>query len=262
MAQRRLAVISGGSSGIGAATGAVLAADGWRVVLIARGAEALATVRDRIAEQGGDAVTEAVDGSDGDAVIAMAQRVLDNYGTPEVVVNAAGAGEWRFIEDTPPGEAVQMMNAPYQAAYNLTHAFMSSLLQARRGVIVHVGSPASITPWPGATAYAATRWALRGLHEALRQDLAGTGVHSCHVVFGEVSSPYFETNAVPRETLPTLSRWVPAISPEECARVILDTIRRPRAEVIHPRKVWWLVWAARLMPPLGRRVVAHGAPRH
>jgi uncharacterized protein len=262
MTQRRTAVITGGSSGIGAATAAVLARDGWRVVLVARGAEALTQVRDQITAEGGAAVAEAVDAADGDAILALADRVVSNYGAPEVVVNAAGAGEWRFIEDSPPADARRMMGAPYQAAYNVTHAFMPALLERRRGVLIHVGSPASITPWPGATAYAAARWALRGLHEALRQDLVGTGVQSCHVIFGEVTSPYFEANAVPRENLPTLSRWVSAIAPEECAAVILDTIRRPRPEVIHPRKVWALVWAARLVPPLGRRVVAHGAPRH
>ena len=262
MDKQRLAVVTGGSSGIGAATAAALASDGWKVVIVARGAEALHSVRDRLVSAGGDVVAEVADAGDGTAVVELAARVVAGHGAPDAIVNAAGAGEWRFIEDTPPDLAAQMMNAPYFAAFNTTHAFMRPMLERRSGVIIHVGSPASFVPWPGATAYSATRWALRGLHESLRQDLIGTGLHTCHVVFGEVSSPYFESNAVPRETLPTLSRWVPAITPEECAGVILETVRRPRPEVIHPRRVWALVWAARLVPPVGRRVIAHGAPRH
>jgi NADP-dependent 3-hydroxy acid dehydrogenase YdfG len=262
MTQRRLAIVTGASSGIGAATAAVLAADGWRVVLVARGLDALEQVQQRIHDRGGDAVVEVLDASDGDAVVAMAERVLAEHGTPEVIVNAAGAGQWQFIEDTPPSDAILMMGAPFFAAYNVTHAFMAAMLERGAGVLVHVGSPASITPWPGATAYVSARWALRGLHEALRQDLIGTGVSSCHIVFGEVASPYFQTNAVPREQLPTLSRWVRPISPEECAAVILHVIRLPRDEVIHPRVVQWLAWAARLVPPVGRWVIAHGAPRH
>lgn len=262
MAQRRLAVVTGGSSGIGAATATALAADGWRVVIVARGAEALREVEQRIVAPGGDVVAEALDAGDGSAVLEFAQRVLDTHGTPEAVVNAAGAGEWERVEHTPPDAAQRMMAAPFFAAYNITHAFMRPMLQRRTGVIIHVGSPASICPWPAATAYTAARWALRGLHEALRQDLVGTGVRSCHVIFGEVASPYFETNAVDRDSLPTLARWVPSIAPKECADVILDTIRRPRAEVIHPRAVRWLVWGARVCPPLGRRVVAHGRDRH
>src|SRR5688572_19850246 len=109
MAQRRLAVVTGASSGIGAAAAAALAADGWRVVLVARGREALDVTHQQITGAGGDAVVEALDAADGDAVVAMARRVLDEHGVPEAIVNSAGAGEWRFIEDTPPALARQMM---------------------------------------------------------------------------------------------------------------------------------------------------------
>lgn len=261
MTQRRVAVVTGASSGIGAATAARLAADGWQVVLVARGREGLDDVRDRITGAGGHAVVEALDAADGDAVVSMAARVVADQGVPEAIVNAAGAGQWRFIEDTPPALAAQMMGAPFGAAYNVTHAFMAALLARRRGVIVHVGSPASLGPWPGATAYTAARWALRGLHEALRQDLRGTGVRSSHVMFGEVSSPYFATNAVGPEVLPRVSRWFPVISPEDCAEVILGVIRRPRAQVIHPPRVRAAYAAYRLAPALLRPVLAQGARR-
>lgn len=262
MAQRRLAVVTGASSGIGAAAAGALAADGWRVVMVARRREALDDVRTRIAAAGGDAVVEALDASDGDAVVAMAQRVLAEHGVPEAVVNSAGAGQWRFAEETPPTLAEQMMAAPYAAAYNTTHAFMGPMLARRSGVFVHIGSPASICPWPGATAYTTARWALRGLHEALRQDLRGTGLHSCHVVFSEVASAYFDANAVGRDQLPALSRYLPVLTPRDCATVILDTIRRPRPEVLHPWQLRALVWQYRLNPPLGREVAAWGGRRH
>jgi uncharacterized protein len=262
MGHRRLAVVTGGSSGIGAATAAALAADGWRVVLVARGAEALHEVRDRIVAAGGDAVAEPLDASDGDAVIALADRVLEDHGVPEAIVNSAGAGEWRLIHETPPDLAVQMMSAPYQAAYNMTHAFIAPMVERDSGVLIHVGSPASVAPWPGATAYTAARWALRGLHESLRQDLSRTGVRSCHVMFAEVSTPYFEKNQVPREHLPKLNRWVPVTTPRECARVIVDTIERPRAQVLHPRSLRALYLQYRMVPALGRRFAAWGARRH
>lgn len=262
MADRRVAVVTGGSSGIGAATVAALAADGWTVVAVARGQAALHDVRDRIVAAGGDVAAESVDASDGDAMVDMAERVVASAGVPHAIVNAAGAGEWRFIEDTPPQLAVQMMSAPYFAAFNTTHAFMAPMLELRRGVIVSVGSPASFVPWPAATAYVATRWALRGLHEALRQDLLGTGVSSSHVVFGEVASPYFDRNDVGRSDLPYLSKVLRAISPRECAEVILATIARPRPQVIHPPAVRALAAFGRLFPPIGRRVTAWGAPRH
>jgi NAD(P)-dependent dehydrogenase (short-subunit alcohol dehydrogenase family) len=187
----KLAVITGASSGIGKATARLLAADGYTVVLVARNRQAL----DRVAQEiGSQAIVEACDASDGDAVLAMAERVRRDHGVPHVIVNSAGAGQWKRIEDTTPAEAVTMMGAPYFAAFNVTHAFMREMLAEGRGVIVHVGSPASICTWPSSTGYAASRWALRGLHESLCDDLRGTGVRSCHVLFGRVSSPYFEHN--------------------------------------------------------------------
>jgi uncharacterized protein len=254
MSQRRLAVVTGASSGIGAAAAAALAADGWRVVLVARSAEDLENVRWRIAGAGGDAVTAPADAADGDAMVALAQRVVAEHGVPEALVNSVGVGRWHFIEDTSPDEVAQMMGAPFFAAFHTTHGFMAPMLERRRGVIVHVGSPASIVPWPGATAYTCSRWALRGLHEALRQDLRGTGLRSCHVLFGPVASAYWERNPGTREAAPELGlRLLRELSPAECGQVILDVIRRPRAEVVHPPLLRAMRWSYH---PLTRWMIA------
>jgi len=187
----KLAVITGASSGIGAATARTLGAAGYRLVLLARTKDKLATLA---AEIGEHATVEACDASDGAAVLAMAERVLTTHGVPHVIVHCAGVGEWKRIEDTSPKEALAMMEAPYFAAFNVNHAFLRPMIDMKRGVLVHVSSPASLFPWPSSAGYAAARWALRGMHEALCQDLAGTGLSSCHVVFGRVSSEYFANN--------------------------------------------------------------------
>jgi len=127
-----------------------------------------------------------------------------------------------------------MVAAPYLAASNLCQAFLPDMLERRAGLLIHVGSPASRIPWPAATSYTAMRWALRGLHEALCQDLVGTGVRSCHVVFGEVSSPYFGAQPDHPQSAAGGRPVVPVVTPERCAEVILRTVRRPRREVVHP----------------------------
>src|SRR5205823_5735359 len=106
-------------------------------------------------------------------------------------------------------EVQSMLGAPYLAAFHVTHAFMAAMLSAGRGVVIHVQSPASRIPFPGATAYASARFALRGLHEALCQDLRGTGVTSCEVMFGEVSSSYFDNNPGTHEHIPKIANLVP-----------------------------------------------------
>lgn len=245
MDTKELAVVTGASSGIGEAAARRLAAENYRVVLVARSQQKLASIA---ADIGPDAMASPCDAANGDEVLAMAARVTTECGVPKVIVNCAGAGQWKWIEDTTPAEAVAMMQAPYFAAFNLSHAFMRGMLRERRGTLIHINSPAALLPWPSCTGYAAARWALRGLHEALCQDLAGTGVRSCHIVFGEVASPYFEHNPGSHEKLPGIGRMVRTLTPAECAQVIADVARNPRREVIHPPMMRAIAACQKVMP--------------
>lgn len=242
-------LITGASSGIGAATARAFAARGDKVVPVARSTEALQAVAE---DTGGLAVP--CDASDGDAVADMAAQVRDAVGVPDVIVNSAGAGAWKRVEDTPPAEAIEMIGAPYLAAFNVTQVFLAEMLARRSGVVVHVGSPAGMSAWPGSAGYAAARGALRSFHEALAQDLVGTGVASCHVMFGEVLSPYFERNAVGRDQLPMLGKLVPRLTPEQCADHIIRLSGRPRHTAVHPVMMRLLVEGARLFPGTTRRL--------
>jgi len=247
----KLALITGASSGIGAATAREMARMGYRVVLVARSRERLEEVAGSIGEH---AHVEACDASDGDAVLALANRVRHTHGVPDVIVHSAGAGGWKRIEETSPAEAREMMAAPYFSAFNVTHAFMADMLRRRSGTIVHVGSPASYVAWPSSVAYAAGRTALRGLHEALAADLAGTGVKSCHVVFGRVDSPYSETNENVAARMPGLARVVPTITTEDCARVIGRVVRRPRDTVMYPVHLRVAHGLFRVLPGVTRKL--------
>jgi uncharacterized protein len=245
---QQLAVVTGASSGIGAATAVGLGALGWRVVLVARRADRLDEVAQRVRTAGGEAHVEGLDAGDAAAVAAMADRVRERFGTPGAIVNSAGAGEWRWLEETPPEDMERMLDAPFRAAYHVTQAFLADLLAQRSGVLIHVGSPASVLPWPSATAYTVSRWALRGLHEALRQDLAGTGVHTCHVLFGEVTSEYFTANPGSYEHIPKVGKLIPVSTPAECAEVIVRTLHRPRPVVFHPFLLRVFHWANLWLP--------------
>jgi NADP-dependent 3-hydroxy acid dehydrogenase YdfG len=246
----RVAVVTGASSGIGAATARLLGARGWSVALVARRADRLDAVARDVEASGGRALVAAIDAGDGDAVDAMAARVITEFGMPDAVVNSAGAGVWRWMEDTSHDELGRLLGAPFLAAWNTTRAFLPGMLERGSGVVVHVGSPASVAPWPGATGYTTSRWALRGLHEALRQDLAGTGVASCHVLFGEVESEYFDANPDTREHIPRVGRLIGVITPERAARTIIRVIDRPRAQVFDPPMLAAMQAANRISPRL------------
>lgn len=256
------AVVSGASSGIGAATARKLAHAGWSVVLVARNAEALRAIESEIRGSGGRALAIAGDAADGVAMKTLIDRVAQECGPVDVLVNCAGAGEWRFIEETSPTQIRTMMDAPFFAAFHLSHAVMPEMLERRHGLIIHVNSPVSSMGWPGATGYMCARWALRGLHESLCLDLAGTGVRSSHVVFGKTSSDYFVNNPGSEERLPRIATLVPTITPEACANVILSVAERPRREVHYPFMLRLFAWANHFAPAVVRTLAIRTGRRH
>lgn len=226
------ALVTGASSGIGAATARALAASGARVLLLARRQPELervaATLGDRVA------AVHAVDLTDADAVARVASRITADLGTPDIIVNNAGAGQWKFVDETSPAEAVQMMAVPYFAAFFVTRAFLPGMLARGSGHIVNVSSSASRFVWPGATAYTAARWAVRGFTEALRADLTGTGIGVTLFESGAVASSYWDHNPGSRERLPRIAQLMPLLSPEDAARTILRGITGNRWLVVAP----------------------------
>jgi len=252
MTGEKLALVTGASSGIGAATARLLGSQGYRVVLIGRRREALEAVA---ADIGAGAVVEPCDASDGHAMMAMAARVTEAHGVPDLIINSAGAGKWKRIEHTPPDEAIAMMGAPHFAAFFTTHAFMKGMLERGSGVLIHISSPVSLFPWASSVGYAASRWAMRGMHEALCYDLHGTGVHSCHAVFGKVSSEYFDHNPGSEERIPKIARTVRTLTPEECATILAKLAHNPRKQVIHPFMMRLYYWTYLVAPWLVRALL-------
>jgi short-subunit dehydrogenase len=103
---------------------------------------------------------------------------------------------------------------------------------------------------------------LRGLHEALCQDLRGTGVRSSLVYFGEVSSEYFEANPGSHEHIPKLAAPIPLSTPERCADVLLRVVRRPRRVVFYPFALRLMAWFAAIAPTPTRWLAARTGRRH
>ena len=254
----RIALITGASSGVGAASARLFAKNDYRVVLVARNETRLAEIA---AEIGPAASWIACDASSGEAVQTMAQQVLSDVGVPDVIINSAGMGKWKRIEDTPPDEARQMIGAPYLAAYNVTQVFMEGMLNRKSGVVIHVNSPACFMPWPSAVGYTASRFALRGLHEALSQDLAGTGVKSCHVVFGRIDSEYFQNNVGVADKMPGIAATIRTITVEECSQLLLKIAKRPRRQAVYPFMLKLYHWTNLAAPWLTRWLLRVTSPK-
>jgi short-subunit dehydrogenase len=244
--QGKTALVTGASSGIGAATARALADAGARVLLLARRAAELEKVAASI--RSGAATTYPVDLSSPSAVAQVAEQISSAVGTPDIIVNNAGAGQWKFVDETTPEEAVQMMAVPYFAAFYVTRAFLPGMLRRNTGHIVNVSSVGSRFVWPGATAYLAARWAVRGFTEALRADLAGTGIRVSLYESGVVQSPYWEQNPGSRERVPKMGRLVPELTAEAAARAIIRGIEREQKLIVTPLMMRLTYWQHAVFP--------------
>jgi NAD(P)-dependent dehydrogenase (short-subunit alcohol dehydrogenase family) len=161
----RVALVTGASRGIGAATAEALREAGVRVVRVARALP-----------PGEDFLDMAADLTDPAQVEALAERVRRDVGPPDVVVSNAGGFLLRPLEQTTMADFDAQVAINLRAAFAMARAFLPMLRDAGRGTFVTVGSVADHVGFPENAAYAASKYGLRGLHETLLAEFRGTGV--------------------------------------------------------------------------------------
>jgi uncharacterized protein len=243
----QLVVVTGASRGIGRATAIALAGDGARLALLARSAE-VEHLAAELRAGGADVHAFRADVGDPEQVESTAAEIRHRLGSPTIVLNNAGAGRFLAVEETSAAEVATMIACPYFAAFFVTRAFLPEMLARQRGLIVTVNSPVSRLIWPGATAYAAARWALRGFTAGLRAELRGTGVGVLEVLPGKVGSSYFDHNPGSEERIPRIARMIRTLSPEDVAAAIVRGIERDRRTVVLPAMLRLFLLLHRLTP--------------
>ena len=163
----RVAVITGASSGIGAATARALAADGCCVALLARRTGRIQALAD---ELGNGAIAISADVTDRDSLVAAAQRVKDELGGADVLVNNAGIMLLGPFTSEQREDSRRMVETNLLGAMTATEVFLDQLKDGG-GDLVNISSVAGRTARAGNAGYAATKWGMNGWSEALRQEL-------------------------------------------------------------------------------------------
>src|SRR5580658_11149896 len=163
----KVAVVTGASSGIGAATARVLAADGYRVALLARRLDRITTVAD---ELGNGSIAIEADVTDRDSIVAAADRVRQELGTADALINNAGVMLLGPFGSGQRADYRQMIEVNLMGAITATEVFLDQLRDGG-GDLINISSVAGRTARSGNAVYAATKWGMNGWSEGLRQEL-------------------------------------------------------------------------------------------
>jgi short-subunit dehydrogenase len=221
---RPVALVTGASRGIGAATARELARRGYALALAARSAAELNALAAELTRGGAPALAVPTDMSRPDEVERLARVALAHFGRVDVLVNNAGVGgHGRHFARMAPEDLNHMLAVNFTAPVILTRALLPAMLERRNGAIVFVGSVAGRVALPGSALYSATKYGLRGLAHAVRREVKGRGVRVTLV------APGFIDTTMTRDL-----HNVPKVGAEPVARVIADAIDRPRREIFVP----------------------------
>jgi short-subunit dehydrogenase len=235
--QNKVAVVTGASSGIGAATARRLAQAGLTVVLVARRLERLLGLQAEIASAGGKAEVVAAD------LRSETERehVFEQVGAADVLVNNAGFGWYGYFNKMNWGTVREMLQVNVGAATHLTSLFLPGMMERNRGHVINVGSISGSIPSQGIAIYGATKSFLDNFTTALVRELRGTRVHASVVRAGPVRTEFGETalgmkngGHVPTEKI--------GVTSEHVAMEIWKLLLRPRRVIYVPRWLGIVPW--------------------
>jgi short-subunit dehydrogenase len=219
-------LITGASGGIGAATAAALADRRTRLTLVARNAERLRQLADRLAPQAAGIATIAADLVTTGAAAAVIAEATAAQGAIDVLVNCAGVNDFGRFADAEPATIETLIVTNLLAPVQLCRAALPDMLARRRGRMVNVGSVMGGVGFAGFSVYCATKFGLRGFSEALRRELKGSGVSIAYV------APRYTRTALNTATMDRMAQAVRMTTdaPETAAGAIVSVVNGTRPE--------------------------------
>ena len=243
-------LITGASSGIGAATARLFAQNGYRVALAARRVNRLEALAQEIQSSGGQAIVIVTDISQLEQVQQMARSVIEQFGRVDLLFNNAGFGRLNWLENMDPLKDVQA-----QIDVNLTgliwsaQAVLPHMIEQKSGHIINMASMAGLIAPPTYSVYAATKFAVRGFSQALRREVGVFGVRVSTICPGGVDTE-FEERAKPQRKTGFHTPGFLMLSSEQVARAVYNLARRPRRTLVLPWPFLWASWGNALFPGL------------
>jgi NAD(P)-dependent dehydrogenase (short-subunit alcohol dehydrogenase family) len=187
----KVAVVTGGGSGLGAAICRALSEHGVRVVVADIRAESARKIADELdTRQPGNARAMALDVGDADAATAFFDDVVARFGGLDILVNNAGTDVTAPIDEISVEAFDRVLSTNLRGPFILTRAALPALRRRNGGDVINIASTAARRAWPNASAYHASKWGLVGLSHALHAELRGEGIRVCALLAGGMRTPF------------------------------------------------------------------------
>ena len=223
----RVVVVTGASSGIGAATAKMLSGEGAKVALAARREDALREVRAGLGA-GAESLVCPTDVTDRGQVEALVDRAGSDRGPVDVLVNCAGVMYYTMMKNVRADEWDRTVEVNCKGALNCVGAVLPGMLERGRGHIVTISSDAGRVVFPGLAVYSASKFFVEALSKGLRLETAGTGVKVTTVQPGNVATDLLglsgDEEALERFGQPTGAR---VLDPEDIAASVVYALSQP-----------------------------------
>jgi short-subunit dehydrogenase len=243
----KTALITGASSGIGAAAARLLAGKGLTVLLTARRVERLNRLCAQIAAAGGRALVFPADLASPEQRLRLVTEVQSACGCPDVLINNAGFGWYGYFKDMPWPTACDQIEVNLIAPAHLVRLFLPAMLERRSGAIVNISSIAGGMPNQGVAIYAAGKAFVDSFTTSLHRELRGSGVTAGSIRPGPVASEFFaQARRSPNSRPVPAERF--AVPPEQVARAVWFILRRPRRCLYVPGILALSPWLEHLFP--------------
>jgi NAD(P)-dependent dehydrogenase (short-subunit alcohol dehydrogenase family) len=235
----KVVVITGASSGVGAASARAFARQGAKVVLAARSASKLEQLAREL-----DGIAVPTDVSRSADLARLVERAAAECGRIDVLVNNAAANARGEFDSLDPEAIASVIDTNLKGPMLLTR-FALPHLRKSRGVVVNVASIAGHVPLPHEAPYSASKWGLRGFTFAVREELRPAGVSLCVVSPGPIATPFVLDDI---DHVPDLVFSQPILTAEQVAEAVVACAMDRRRERAMPRSTLLLAKIARSMP--------------
>ncbi len=261
----QVVLVTGASSGVGAALAQAFAAAGADVALFARSAADLERVAEACRQTGSEALVVPGDVTRPEDCSALVERTMHRFGRLDTVVASAGLGMWaRFDELTDTAVLRRLLDVNVLGVANVFLPALPSV-RANRGMLVAISSLQGVVGVPGRSGYAASKHALQGLCDSLRLELRGTGVDVLTVMAHWVRGTNLRARALGPDGAPRANaaphRDHSAIDVDTLTRAVLAAVHSRKRRVFVPGYVRLLPLLAQIAPGLADRIVTRKMAR-